>query len=747
MNWRKFLLTSSCVGLLLFGIHRIVKACAEGLDPEYSRIFFFLPENSNVAGHRWWLRQFTLTDEPVLLDDTNTLFQSDIDSVCQEWNELLSSNFSTKSIREAVFCSILTEKGIQLDSIHANATEAQKVLSAILADNQLSDLLLMAKQRENVPIGIKSEGYDLSAEDITRIDKEYKAMKQSVQQRLDTLSVQPLLRGKYLFQVLRFAAAGNDVDFTKWLLEQMDSCPNKVLKGWATLYYCELLPPGKARNVLLGKVAKQCPSKIPRCLQLFQPTENTDYIQQEKDTLVQAALYALQGMHDYRPSEHYLQKVATLDPHSFLLPDLINREINKHEDYLFSQSLTGFSVFGTRSKTTQFDASSEELKQLLTTTATTHPYLKEFYPLALAHVLALHNENEEAMALLTSTTPTYPTHKIQKHITLLYLYTQTELSEDVLNKIAQSTIELSQEGKGNENINRCISGILLKLQQHFTQNGNRTMASLCFIRSNMGYMTNNYFQDYTWLELNTTHADLDRIEVLLVDKNLKPFEQLLATGINPLDVCDAHARMYLREVNLGKAIACLQRLPEWYLLKRYNFTIETDVFFKDGASNQYLTIVEALHRLRNKIDNVENMKLPEKKAREYLTIANALFELSNKGTYPYATAYYSTNYAPIRANEIRATFPQPFHSFYYCAQPSFSYFDKALKASNNPELTAMITYRRLRAYDKIYDSMFDYEKIPKQDWINYIKQYNTTEFYRYHPCPELEDFAGLSETL
>ncbi|MBY0426361.1 MAG: hypothetical protein K2Q22_12040 [Cytophagales bacterium] len=753
MNWKKYCLVSASIVVMVFGIIKLVQACGGGWDSEYSRIFFFLPENSNIAGSTWWLKQNEIydfdNDSESIESETSPVLWADYEALYQEWNGLLGNTFTSSDIEKAIFNSHYEAgNNIVLDSLDKDDAGAQKAIQALNKQPDLLEYLMYAKSLEYVTVGIKYEDYEKTKEEIENDRKVYEGTLKNLLAELERVKTNTPLAAKYLFQLVKVHASGSNVAEAKKCLDQLAELKtSKTLDGWARLYYAGLLPGGKERNLELGKVLKDCPSKTGRCLELFHPTENTDYIQAVADSGTQACLWAMQAMHDFRPHGEYVDKIIQLDPNNLLLTDLINREINKFEDYAFTNALTGFVVFGDQKKNESFQSTFLQLNEWMThpkIQGITHPYLKGFYTLAQAHLLALGNQPDKAISLLQTFQPSTKAHKIQKNITWLFILTQRPTyDEATLQGMSKLITEIATQGGKNENTKRCLSGALLQMQKHFERQGDLANAGLCFIRSNMGTVTNNYFNDHTWLELNATHADMEKIESLLLKPNKSDFETLIVGNLNPLTVYDSHARMNLREKNLDQAIAYFQRLPRWYVAKYFGFTIESSIFFRTPSrENAHWNIVEALVLLNQKVKTVEKITDPNQKATEYLAIASAFFELSNRGTYPYATAYYSTNYAPKSTIEIHAKYPTPLYNFYYAAEPAFAYFEKAKFLSTDPELKARITYHQLRAYDKVFESQQDdYSQLPKNDWVQYVKDFRNTQFYQYYPCPTIEYFV------
>ena len=747
MNWKKLFLVSLLACASVFGVKELVKACSDDLT-EYSRVFFFLPENSNLAGTKYWLYQnkpgFA---EEIELGEAPNLFLKDYEAVYQEWNVLLNTDYPLTDIKKAIFNSILTVNGIVPDTLEKDIDGARKVLEAISKQPDLQEFLLFAKQRENIVIGYSPDDYEYSAEELAGQKKAYMEAVHNMEAQLNTISGKPLLQSKYAFVYLKWALLGGDFKLANQMLEKLKQGPSRILEQWGRLYICELTEPGEQRNLMLADVLRNCPSKTRRCLDLFKPKENTAYIEAVEDSSLQAALWAMQTMHDYRPEKSFLEKILALDPNSLLLMDLINREINKYEDFRFTKALTGFDVFSGRSSSDAFSDSFESIKSILNKLISTpglQAYNKEFYALSLAHVSLLANEPEKALSILETLKPEYKAHAIQKNITLLYHYSNGDLkNKNNLKKIVLIIQEISNQGGQNENVSRCISSVLLKSQQHFQKQGDWAKAGLCFLRSNTGLVTNHFFNDHSWLELNLTHEDFNNLENLLQNSSKTEFETLLAEGVNINNVYDSHARVYLRECNIEKTLSYLKKLPVWYRTKRYNYLIDTEIMFPGDRDSKVLDVISALEHLQEKLQKTEQLPGGEQKAREYYSMATAFFELSNKGTYPFTTAYYSTNNAPDSERSIVARLPKSLYTFYFKAEPAFNYFEKALAETKSPELKAEIIYTRLRAFDEVFESQHDYKKLPIGEWINYVQTFKGTEFYHLHPCPGVEEFAGL----
>lgn len=741
MNWRNILIVSSLVAILVAG-RTLLLACGGGWDSEYRRIFFFLPENGEPVNSHWWFQaSHTYSNEVPL--DSGLSEDPDYTNLCKEWNTLLGENFPLADVEEMVFWEDSVNNGEIILSDTAKAG-VQKVYHAFKKKPELYQYLVEAKQLEYVFIGNYMDWYTISEQELRESQKVYNIKATKLIELANSVKGNKALYEKYLFQIIKLYASGLEHErLQKYYAEFQETNVSPTLQGWGKLYYLGVYPNDSIdQNRMIGEVMLLSPGKTRRCIELFIPMQDTRYIDTVKNHLLKANLLALQAMFDYRPNTNYLSTVAALDPNNILLPELIGREINKYEDYKFTEQLTGYNVLGRSSSQNKYEKAMEDLLPLLTSLSSKDGLKKknhDYYILALAHAKALTGAASEAQALLKKVNTQHLPHKIQKGITCLYLLSEKDLSnETVLDQLAEQIIDVAVISKNNENVNRCLSGILLKMHKALLEKNKVALSGLCLLNSNMIQVTNNYFTDYTWYELNATHEQYEELEHLLKKEHKRPFEKLLTRGLTLPLIYDSRAKIYLREQNIDSALTYLHKLPELFFIQRYNFLIRSSLFFKEeDIPDRTMNVIEALSVLNEKIKQVNSVKDINTRARENLAIGNAFFEMSNRGNYCFTTGYYSSNYAPHSAGEIKARHPEPLFRFYYKAEPAFAYFQKAKEQSKDKELSAAIQYHYMRAFDEVYGSTNDNE-IPKDGWILYFKNYSQTSFYKHHSCPGIE---------
>ena len=748
MIWRRLLLLSSIAGLVLL-VRMLVLACASGWETEYSRLFFFLPENTTNTSYSWWFRQtkyYPYERTPGL--DTTIELTSDIRILCQEWNGLLGEKFPLEAVADVVFYkSRLVEGEIKLaDTVHVEASE---VLHTFRCKSQLYDYLLIAKELEQFQV----DPYNVSEKELKEYEVQYKKLRKSLIDQLPQVKPNKALYEKYLYQLIRLGITYHETDaFFSYYEEFKKQQVSPVLQGWGRLYVLGILynPEDSIgsmkNNRQLAEVLELSPGKAERCIEVFRAMKETDYILSEKDPVLKANMLSMQAFHDYRPQMESLRMITELHPANALLPDLVTREINKYEDHVYSGRLTGVEVLGHSVSDKEYQASFQLLIRILNTLSTNkklEPGPQNFYTLALAHCLALSGQGDEALHLLKTVKPDTRAHQVQKLITELFILSEKDLSDvQNLNRMAEKITEISEKGRGAENVGRCVSTTLLKMHKTLMEKKQVAMAGLCLLRSSMFQVTDNYdnFNEYTWYELNATHTDFAELERILLKKDKNAMEKLLVMRVDLYNIYNSRAKVYLRESNLDSAIVYLDKLPEWFLAKKYNFLIETSVFFKnEKRTNKTMEIKEALLALNKKIKTAETIKDRNQKASEYFAIANAFFELSNRGQYCYATSYYSTNYAPNSLKNIKAKHPEAFYSFYFQAAPAFRYFAKAKELSTDKELSAAIQFWHMKAFDRIYQST-QTSAIPVDGWLEYLDNYGETDFYQTHSCPGIEEY-------
>jgi hypothetical protein len=769
MIWRRILIISSVV-VSIFTVRAIVLSCAYELEPEYSRVFFFLPENGKDIDQRWWFSQnatlryrsekeletgflINLTNDKEnrikpAYDSTkkpeDVLLPVDIESLCKEWNVLLGGNYDLQSIAEVVFYrSVIKNESLMLDE--TARPSSYKVLEAFKKNKSYYDYLLIAKDIEVFSM----DAYYISEEQLKTDSIQYAKFIKVLMSKLDLVRNDKALYEKYLYQIVKLSAIYHDYSLLKPMYEQFKKVNQSItLQGWGALYYqytdrySKDIHKRQESNLLLARIMNMAPGKKSRCIEMFDVMEDISYINEVKDSVLRANLLSMQAIGDYRPNMNYVSEIAALYPNNVLLSTLITREINKYEDYKFSKKYTGHEVLGNSAGKIKYEAAFSELIIMLNKLSQTENIEetnKVFFQIALGHCLALAGKEDEALILLESIKTDYPPHIVQKLISRLFILSGRDLSNQKnLDQITELIIESYTLGRGGEDVNRCISSVLLKIHKALMDKNKVALAGLCLLRSNMIMVTDSYFTNYTWFELNATHAEFNELERILLKENKTKMEILLTGDLSIYSIYNSRAKVYLRECDLDNAIKYLKKLPEWYLAKKYNYIIEANVLFQNSEKDD-IEVIEALELLNGKIKLVESIQDNNLKAYTYLAIGNAFFQLSNRGEYPFTSGYYSTGYAPRSVKEIKAKRPDAFYDFYYKAKPAFSYYEKAKQCSTNKETSAAIQYYYMKAFDRVYTST-NSSALPDAGWREYYKLYGTTNFYRMYSCPEVEHY-------
>ncbi len=352
MKWKRFLLISISVSLLLFS-KQIIRACAGMYHDFYSNTVFF--GNSTPEQPAYTPFKFTMYREyygdPWQNPSSTEVVNKQL--ILKEWVNFFDHRFSKKEIESLlyheaptnIFRQIKTGKNIAIDNAFSRYLQKHK-------DRPVLDYLIYAKDCE-VNANKRTQQWP---EEKTAPTKSNGALKQEGLRIYKTVD-HPFLQMKYAFQILRMAFYNQDykevlslykklighkrdhsVAFTRLLGFKAGAYYHLGLKEKAGYYYTKMFANSDAyKYSALKSFQWSVSGNSPRQTRNHFKAIYNLLCQNDQERAISLEMKVL---HKPTLALEELQKIYALYPQIKGLEVLINREVNKLEYYYFSKKVS-----------------------------------------------------------------------------------------------------------------------------------------------------------------------------------------------------------------------------------------------------------------------------------------------------------------------------------------------------------------------------------------------------------------------
>lgn len=699
MTSRLVWISFSMVALLL--PYRFSHACGYGPQWEEYRILFFNPQ---LSGNKS-LSPFYFTQN--LYYEFNADKQgNDVGRNCKEWQNYLGKDVLLEDIEAALYKGnsddFLTPL---LDNNLTSAFPGNGFIKKINdpAFQAALDYLTFAKRIEFV----HSAAQDPWGEETNLLDRkqQLKLLAEEAQSKSITAD-NPFLKNRYAYQkvlCLQYA------DRWKESIDAFDANFSlndpSILMPWALQHKAiGLMKMGNKpeANYWLSRVFDLCDSKKIRVTELFSTDLVEETLPLAKNNKERATILAIPEIRFPGRSLPKIKEIAMLDPGCPHLPLLLTREINKLEDWLLTQKITGIeSSFPPYELYAEPDAQQKiehwqkvnyekdkKYLQELIDWLQNKPGLwpdKNFYHLALGHLYFMDDRYMEAMNLFNRITHNAPTQILaQKEIEKILLTPLTSDLNDptVQNKLANMMRTLWRHKEHLERPTLQLSRLNLYLCDAFFHKGNIPFAGLLYNKALFTAKENDYFSDYySNIAFFDNHADYEDIAALLAlqsKKQLGVFEKYLMEPTfndqflqenqseweydnfyfyikenqihqSPMPekekLLDLQGTLAFRQNDLAKALEAFEKLPVDYWQNHSYFSdyLNKDIFLNPGQ----FPFEKSQNIAFNKADIIRRMIAlqqeaesdPSKSAVNYYLLGNAHYNTSYYGNAWMMTSY------------------------------------------------------------------------------------------------------------
>ncbi|MBD8390439.1 hypothetical protein [Dysgonomonas sp. BGC7] len=658
-------------------------------------------------------------------------------------------------------------------------------------NKDLLDYMLFAKRAELYEAGRSShfEDWDYNRYDDGR-DERGKAKSELLDKANAKLNskLSQFLKERYAFQACRlyyqFDQYLEVVQTHEKYFGKIDQ--RSLMSVWAGLFKAMATPSDSIEyHRLLIHVFNNCDEKKFRCVQLFR--DNFD----EKELKAEELSIALVMMALKNPgrSLEQIKKAFELDENNKYIPFLIQREINKLEDWIITPlfydkySITNSDPFRCAYYNEWFEKYKKEhpeeykndeeesiLQQenlitdmkyisqlkavLLNMLPGSSSDIKNFYAISLAHLSLLEENRSDAQKYMSMISDkANPSILLQKKVESLWLAIKTQNieSDKFKDYFVKNISDLERISMPNFDNNKMLFTISLSLANEYLKRDNRVYGNLfrlkadwynnkesdwyfSYSRNGDSYYTTVYF------DINATTSDMDMLIRLLEKPNKTPFEELLCgqslSSINAYK--ELKGTIAFRNNELKLAYTTFASMPQDYWRSEnfsFNSYLNEDPFVPKGLkADKYRSFDYRF----NKADFIKELIELEEKASQkdeknsdyYNRLGDAYFNTTYWGNSWMMTRYsWSCNdrdYSKIDC------LPEWMRN-YMTAGTARRYYEKAQEKAVNEEQKAYATVMlRYIHYLNFSFRSQDYDKRLAEKYRDNLANYEYTKAYQIY---------------
>lgn len=658
-------------------------------------------------------------------------------------------------------------------------------------NKDLLDYMLFAKRAELYEAGRSShfEDWDYNRYDDGR-DERGKAKSELLDKANAKLNskLSQFLKERYAFQACRlyyqFDQYLEVVQTHEKYFGKIDQ--RSLMSVWAGLFKAMATPSDSIEyHRLLIHVFNNCDEKKFRCVQLFR--DNFD----EKELKAEELSIALVMMALKNPgrSLEQIKKAFELDENNKYIPFLIQREINKLEDWIITPlfydkySITNSDPFRCAYYNEWFEKYKKEhpeeykndeeesiLQQenlitdmkyisqlkavLLNMLPGSSSDIKNFYAISLAHLSLLEENRSDAQKYMSMISDkANPSILLQKKVESIWLAIKTQNieSDKFKDYFVKNISDLERISMPNFDNNKMLFTISLSLANEYLKRDNRVYGNLfrlkadwynnkesdwyfSYSRNGDSYYTTVYF------DINATTSDMDMLIRLLEKPNKTPFEELLCdqslSSINAYK--ELKGTIAFRDNDLKLAYTTFASMPQDYWQSEnfsFNSYLNEDPFVPKGLkADKYRSFDYRF----NKADFIKELIELEEKASQkdeknsdyYNRLGDAYFNTTYWGNSWMMTRYsWSCNdrdYSKIDC------LPEWMRN-YMTAGTARRYYEKAQEKAVNEEQKAYATVMlRYIHYLNFSFRSQDYDKRLAEKYRDNLANYEYTKAYQIY---------------
>lgn len=760
-------------------------------------------ETIRLALFRASLPSFAKLDRYVYSTDlynySNQISHKDQEINCKEWVAKLGGNIKAQDVYEILYSTdaAILQNAIDSDSLTLRFKQNSFIANLDLPKNKpFLKYISIAKRCEfGSEIDNKWENWDFTKSDVI-LDNDYTNFDKEIDKQTD-----PFLKERYAFLQLRSIFYDGLVVYES----ENDKTPNTIqslydtyfknnsktiLAEWAKYYVAIGLEDKVLSNYYLSQILVNSDDKANACIQHFDDKLVNQTLELAKNDTEKGIIKSIELLSNPAPTIENLKEIATLIPNNDIFSFLVQREVNKIEDWIFTPKYSNTSrsdEYVEGATQSDYDKIREEnkikdlkyLQDLKTLLIEVQPKTggqhKDFLSSAIAHLCFVNDEIDEGKKFTNSISANAnPSIQLQKNVQLALVALKQEniKSEEVQEKLYNYFNEIEDAASYDSTLFKSMYSLYRIVSEDFYDKKEVITAGLLFMKSenkqdNFGDYSYNYYSNYsnkyfyTYIGYFDRYANTNDIDVLidLAQKTNKTnFERYICSGNIPKDINiyrDLKGTIAFRNNDLELAQKTFTEMPKDFWKTTYEFKnyLNENPFFPKALN--YANINRKFDYNFNKANFVKQMiQLRDSKtASDYLKLANAYFNVSCYGNAWMMTSYEQSDGSYndyIYGDSVENQKKFGLGNYFYLTLAK-DYYQKALQLSKNKEQKAVCSLMIFECdyynfsslgYEEVNGVQVPRKFLPGREIYDFNSIYADTKVFAKFNCPLLEQFIN-----
>jgi len=569
------------------------------------------------------------------------------------------------------------------------------------------------------------------------------------------------LKLRYAYQLVVMSYYLNEADQASHYHNTyvMTSSQKSVIKSWSAFYIANNTSGHINRLYELSKIFNNCKSKSKFIYNKFSKD------QKEYDAVLnlcqndeeKAVVLSIQAFKNPGKALNQIKRIVDLDPSSELIDLLLIREINKMEDWYYSDY---YSTYGSGIgqhcweceafkfiEEKNFNTNKTYLKDVLnyakSVTVSEQKINRPLWFTSMSYMSNMLDDEKSTLKYSNLAKGNNPNSKIKGQLFMIDLLAlvkyNDEWNEEFQTELMNHLIEVDDYKEEVYRYDRFKSELMMTISRRYLEKGEVVLAALfeSKVKGTDIVERHNYwdrtpgYQAFDLLNENADSEDLDELFALWNKENKTVLEKFLLADLKPFKwrLTDLWATQYFREDKLAKALEIYETIPDsvwqvhnhdlhyYYKNELENDPFETNIygrFYNEPSENTFTKpeFVKEILRLKKLIKDDD-----KDKARHAFLLGNAYYNMTVNGNSYYYTEYSWGGYRDeMNRNQTNYNYPHRALEFYKLAE-SFA---------PNKAYGAMCHRMQLKCMYEIAHENMEWKEAEKQnekDWNAFLTKY------------------------
>ena len=673
----------------------------------------------------------------------------------QEWHNYFDGKFEIKDIDQVIY-----KYAYNYDRWYRPKQEEVDMSQNALIkhfkagnDEDVAEYLTFAVNLENQLRKDPWDKKELDIDDIIQSMAFARSKVKIVENEMLTLryAYQMVVMGYYLqdFQVV-------DYYYKKYF----EKCKQEtVIKSWAQFYWAGMQ---SDRNVKLYNWSRVFDESKSKCKFIFQRfpskrSEVKEVLELCQNDREKASVLSILAFKNPAKAKDQIKEIAELHANDELLDILLIREINKMEDWYFTNYYTGYgmSLDSWWDEDNIFEFVKEKNFQ------SDKQYLKDFLALSkdivenrgvenkglwytsIAYMAYMLDDEVQTNIYLKLANKHSDSKEIKGQLLVIDLLSLVKHENNWDKKFQSAIMKKEKEIRNYKDeiyrYDRFHSQLMLAISRKYLADGDFTLAALFETKVKSGDVYEQYggwssegntgYQAFDLLNENAGSEDMDAFFAFWNKKDKTPLEQWLCEDLEKYKwrLTDLWGTAYFREDKLERALEIYETIPDsvwhvdnWELHYYYDAELKNDPFESNlygrgygpnwGKTYTKPAFIKEILRLKEKLE-----KRDEDASYTALLLGNAYYNMTYNGNSYYYTEYSWSSWEPDDFNRDQ--------SYYYNSERALKYYELAEELAPNKKYAAYCHRMKLKCLRDGYYDLETWKDKYEQDWKNFFAKY------------------------